>query len=160
MDQAGDCHMHVPEAISLGPPWAQRPHYMQAFSTHTMYKTMYYLQHPQCTSGRCKARKNIKKLFWLPPLPLQLPHGELERVPGFTAGEDPPEALPSDQNGGRHVPVHETVCRWSSVADKEGSLRVNQFIPKTCGALKDLFWVGKWSQLNLPLQRQVHFDIF
>ena len=110
--------------------------------------------------GDAKHVKTSRSCSGCSPLPLQLPHGELERVPGFTAGEDPPEALPSDQNGGRHVPVHETVCRWSSVADKEGSLRVNQFIPKTPGALKDLFWVGKWSHLNLPLQRQVHFDIF
>ena len=49
-------------------------HYMQAFSTHTMYKTMYYLQHPKFTSGRCKARKNNKKLFRpLPPPPAASP---------------------------------------------------------------------------------------
>ena len=61
---------------------------------------------------------------------------QAERVPGFTAGGDVPEALPSDQAGGCHLPVHEAVCRWSSVADTKGSLRASQFRPKRCGGLE------------------------
>ena len=34
---------------------------------------------------------------------------------------------------GFHLPVHEAVCRWSSVADTEGSLCTSHCRPKSCG---------------------------
>ena len=102
------------------------PHYLLDYVLHALSAP--HFPATSCTEehqGECSGR----------PPPAASPW-QAERVPGFTAGGDVPEALPSDQAGGCHLPVHEAVCRWSSVADTEGSLCASQFRPKRCGGLE------------------------
>ena len=120
-------------------PFPQDPVYNHALHASLLLPTLFTRLCTTCTistSLPCYklAKRTSRECSGRPP-PAASPW-QAERVPGFTAGGDVPEALPSDQAGGCHLPVHEAVCRWSSVADTEGSLCASHCRPKSSGGLE------------------------
>ena len=110
-------------------------HYMQAFyyPHYLLDYVLHALSAPHFPATSCTEEHQESAQAATPPAASPW---QAERVPGFTAGGDVPEALTSDQAGGFHLFVHETVCRWSSVADTEGSLCASHCRPKSSGGLE------------------------